>query len=79
MTAKETTALLVWSSFDINPIQMGFFGAAYVWGRGEGQKAPPLPRIFHTYPTIRKLGAVIPYLKMIQKIYESLDTPREFC
>ena len=26
-----------------------------------------------------KRGTVIPYLKKIQKIYESRDTPREFC
>ena len=26
-----------------------------------------------------KLGTVIPYLKKIQKTYESRDTPREFC
>ena len=36
-------------------------------------------RAAHTYPTIMKLGTVIPYLKKIQKIYESCDTPPEFC
>ena len=39
---------------------MGFFGAAH--GRGGGQKAP-LPKICHTFPTMMKLGTVIPYLK----------------
>ena len=34
-------------------------------GRG-GQKALPLPKICHTYPTMRKLDTVIPYLKKIQ-------------
>ena len=53
------------------------FGAAHGWG-GWGQKCP-LPKICHTYPTIMKLGTVIPYPKEIQKIYESLDTPLEFC
>ena len=32
-------------------------------------------RVCHTYPTMMKLGTVIPYLKKIQKIYESRDTP----
>ena len=36
------------------------------WMRGE-QKGP-LPKICHTYPTMMKLGTVIPYLKKIQKI-----------
>ena len=40
---------------------------------------PALPKICHTYPTMMKLGAVIPYLKKIQKIYESRDTPPDFC
>ena len=46
---------------------------------GEGaKKTPHLPKIYHTYPTMMKLGTVIPYLRKIQKIYESLDTPLEF-
>ena len=54
---------------------MGFFGAAHGW---EGGKKAPLPKICHTYPTMMKLVTVIPYLKEIQKIYESRDTPLEF-
>ena len=46
-------------------------------GGGGGKKAPFL-KICHTYPTMMKLGTVIPYLKKIQKIYESRDTPLEF-
>ena len=45
---------------------MGLFGAAYGWG----QKAPPpkkVPKICHTYPTMIKLGTVIPHLKKIKK------------
>ena len=59
---------------------MGFFGAAHGWGggRGVGKKAT-LPKICHTYPTMMKLGKVIPYPKKIQKIYESSDTPLEVC
>ena len=55
---------------------MGFFGAAYGWGWAF---LAPLPKICHTYPTMMKLGTVIPYPKKIQKIYESRDTPLEFC
>ena len=56
---------------------MGFFGATHLWGYtfvGRWQKVS-LPKIFHTYPTMMRLGAVIPYLKKIQKIYESRDIP----
>ena len=45
--------------------RMGFFGAAHGWGGGGGGKNVPLPKICHTYPTITKLGPVIPYLKKI--------------
>ena len=40
-----------------------------------GAKRPPLIKISHAYPTMMKLGAVIPYLKKIQRIYKSRDTP----
>ena len=57
--------------------RMGIFGAAHGWW---GQKAlPPHPKICRRYPTMMKLGTVIPYLKKIQKIYKSRDTPPEFC
>ena len=56
--------------------KMGFFGAAHGWG---GPKRPTLPKICHTYPTMMKLGAVIPYLKRIREIYGSRDTSLEFC
>ena len=39
-------------------------------GGEKWKKAFPLPKICHTYPTMMKLGAVIPYLKKIQKIYK---------
>ena len=60
---------------------MGFFEADQGWGRGvkKAPKKDALPKICHTYPTMIKLGTVIPYLKKIQKIYESRDTPFEFC
>ena len=54
----------------------------HFWGRsrmgGGGQKAT-LPKICDTNAPIMKHGTVIPYLEKIQKIYESLDTPSEFC
>ena len=60
--------------------KMDIFGAAHESGRGGGwQKGPPLPKICHTYPTKMKPGTVIPYLKKIQKIYESRYTPVDFC
>ena len=43
-----------------------------------GQKAP-LPENCHTYPTVMKIATVVPYLEKFQKLYESRDTPFEFC
>ena len=43
-----------------------------------GGQRGPLPQIFHTYPTMMKLGTVIPYLKKIQKIYKSRNKPCDF-
>ena len=54
--------------------RIGFFGAAHGSGGGGGKNPPSLPKISCTYLTIMKLGAVIPYLKNIQKIYGSRDT-----
>ena len=54
---------------------MDFFGAAHGWGA----KRSAHPKICHTYPTMMKLSTIIPYLKKIQNIYESHDTPLEFC
>ena len=49
-------------------------------GKGVGwAKRPHLTKICHTYSTMMKSGTVMPYLKKIQKIYESRDTHREFC
>ena len=39
---------------------------------GEAERFP-LPKICHRYPTMMKIGAVIPYLKKIQQIYKSPD------
>ena len=45
----------------------------------EKLKKAPLLKICHTYPTMMKLGTVIPSLKKIQKLYDSQDTLLEFC
>ena len=59
----------------LNPIQDGPF-----WGCSQmGGNRAPLPKICHLYPTIMKLGAVIPYQKKIQNIYKSRDTSPVFC
>ena len=55
--------------------KMDLFGAAHGWGAG---KKTPFLNICHTYPTMMKLSTVIPYIKKIQKTYESRDTPLEF-
>ena len=57
---------------------MGFLAAAHGW-EGGGGLVNPLPEICHTYPTLIKLGTVIPYLRKILKIYKSHDTSLEFC
>ena len=62
--------------FTLNPIQDGPF-RAWSWMREEA-KRPPLPKICHTYLTIMKIGAVIHYLKKIQKTYEFRGIPLEF-
>ena len=61
--------------------RMGIFGAACGWEGAKKPPLPPLPKIYDTNPTMMKLGTVIPYLKKIQKIYQSRDTPSapEFC
>ena len=61
---------------NLNPIQDGLFRGC---SRIRGAKRAPLPKIFHTYPTMMKLGTDIPCSTKIQKIYESRDTHPEFC
>ena len=60
-----------------NPIQA--FSILLTDGVRGVTKTPPIPKICHTYPAMMKLGTVIPYLKKIQKLYESRDTALEFC
>ena len=64
-------------SITVTLFRMGIFGATH--GSGVGAKRLSLPNICHTYPTMMKFGTVIPYLKKIQKIYESRDTHLDVC
>ena len=59
--------------------RMGLFGAAQGWQGGEERQKVPLTKICHTYATLMKLGALIPYLKEIHKIYKSRDAHLDFC
>ena len=61
-------------SFNFNPVQDGHFRGCSRIGAAMGAA-----QICHTYLTMIKFDTVIPYLKKIQKIYESRDTPPEFC
>ena len=72
---KYQFIIAIFKSF--NPAQDKHFRDRSRMG-GRGKKVP-LPKICHTYPAKMKLGTVIPYLKKIKKIYESLQTPLEFC
>ena len=53
---------------------MDFSGAVHGWG-GQGKNVPPLPKICHTYPTIRKFGTVISYLKRPKKYMNHVTHP----
>ena len=44
---------------------MGFFGSAYGWGVDVSKS--PLPKICQEYPTVMKLGTIIPYPKKTKK------------
>ena len=60
-----------------NPIQDGPF-----WGCSQLGKKAPLPKICQTYDeTVLEWSnlAVIPYLRKIQTIYKSRDTPFKVC
>ena len=67
------------SGISFNPIQDGNFRVCSRIAGGGQAKSPPVPKIFHTYPTMMKIDTVIPYQKKIRKIYESRDTSPEFC
>ena len=59
-----SASFLETNSIQINPIQDGLFRAR---SRMEGGGKAPLSKICRTYPTMMKLGTVIPYLQKIQK------------
>ena len=62
---------------------MGPFGVAHGMGGGGvggGVGRPSLFKIFHTHPTLIKLGTATLYLSLrkIQKVFESRSTPLDF-
>ena len=59
--------------------EWAIFGLLTIGGEGGGAKRYPLPKIWHTYPTMMKPGTVVPNLKNIQKVYESRNAPLKFC
>ena len=73
----QAVLLMSVSERTLTLFRMGIFGAAHGWGWGVGGQK--MPKICHTYPAMMKLGTVIPYLKKIQKLYDSRDTLRDFC
>ena len=75
--ANFTGKILYWSQVaGLNSIHDGPFRGLLTDG---GVQKGLLPKICQTYPTKIKLGTVMPYLRKIQKIYKSRDTPPEFC
>ena len=65
--AKPISTLGLARQVALTLFRMGFFGTTH------GNK------IRHTYPTMIKLGTVIPYLRKIQKMYEPCDTFLDSC
>ena len=53
---------------------MVIFGTAQRWGGGS-KKVPSLPKIRHIYPTMMRLGAVIPYLTTSKKYMDHVTHP----
>ena len=82
---RQFFTLLQFFKFFSTLLKMSLFEASNGWeegggggGRGWAERLP-FHKIRHTYPTMMKLGTVIPYLNKIQKICKSLDKPLEFC
>ena len=55
----ETQVELTWKP-NINPTQDGHFRGCSRMGEGGAAKRPPLPKICHKYPTMMKLGYILP-------------------
>ena len=58
--------------FGFNSIQDGHFRGCSLM---VGVKKAPIAKICHTYPTMMKLGKVIPYLKKIKKYMIHVTQP----
>ena len=53
--------------FVVTDLLLTLFGWAFLGLLTNGWPKGPLSKICHTYPTMMKLGTIIPYLKKIQK------------
>ena len=62
------------TSARLQPSSGWTFLGLFTDGEGWGVKRSHLPKICHIYLAITKLDTVTPYLKKIQKLYESRDT-----
>ena len=68
---------ILWSS-NLTLFRETFSGLITDGGGGGVAKKAPLLKICHTNPEMMKFVTLIPYLKKIQKIFESCDTPFHF-
>ena len=68
------TEFFTFTKENLNPIQDGPFWGCSQMGDG-GAKRRFLPKICQTYPTIMKLGTIVPYLKKIQKHINHVTHP----
>ena len=61
----------------INPVQYGLFPSCPPIGvMGKGYKKVPLPKICKKYPTMMKIGTLIPYLNLkILKLINHVTHP----
>ena len=60
-------------------LKKSYSGWAFSWLLTDEGEGVSRKKICYTYPTIMKFGTVIPYLKKTEKMYQSRDTPLEFC
>ena len=76
--SEATTKNLKTNYTFVNPIQDGLYRGCSQIGEAK-EPLSPLHKICCTYLTMMRLCTVVPYLNKIQKMYESRDTPFEFC
>ena len=63
----------------LTPFRKDLLGSLHeLGGRGGVAEIPSLPKMCYAYSTTMELGTAIPYIKKIQRIYESHDTHFNF-